>query len=183
MNPSTQTLYAVLNDLGDTVHSVDYTLEQGAHFLLTADSRSYEIRDEDGEKRLFWALSGHSRSHWSGFFGATEADIFQQIVDLDAEWGGYVAVPQHRPSGWWKIGPVGGEAVFGYGSRREAEEYADLLNDLTLGERTAVYHASPLSQRQAFKLQGYLVHGDLGCNLDEEIAALRERLEERAAAA
>ncbi len=170
MTASTLTLYAIVDMNKGKVIDVDYTLDEAVNFLLTADGQTFSVRlGPDGLQHLWRAAQHGSKPELTIFVGETENEVLQKIVDFDGDWDGYEAVVQTADSGWWKIAPHGGQALYRWGSRREAEEYAELLDDV---EPTSVHHVSPISWREAFERQEYLA-GD-GYNLDDELQAIHE---------
>lgn len=170
MNAQEHLLYAIV-DTNGKIHEVDYTLAEAADFLLTADSRSYEVREEDGRLSLYWSIRANSTPRKTGFSAESDIELFGAVVDCDVDWSGYTAVPQHQPSGWWKIGSEGGTAVFGWGSEEEADAYAQHRDDSLKPPPTAVHHVLAVSWHDAYVLD-LAERGEL--NLDDALQAIRE---------
>ncbi|WP_377296116.1 hypothetical protein [Rhizobium sp. SGZ-381] len=161
------TKYA-LTRLDGRILDVGLTLAEAASALLTYDSAEFEVRsDDDGWMVIFTRAARSGGKKWTTtvFCAPTEEELFLKVVNaFDNATDALEAVDEDADSGWWKIAPAGGEAVYGYGSRAEADEYAELLD--CGSEPTAVHHVSAVSWHDAH-VKNLAEYGDL--NLDDEL--------------
>jgi hypothetical protein len=178
------TKYA-LTRLDGRIIDVGLTLAEAASALLTYDSAEFEIReDEDGWMVIFTRAARSGRQKWTStvFCAPTEEELFLKVVNaFDNATDALEAIEDDADSGWWEIAPAGETAFYGYGSRREADEYAKLLDERSehYDLHVVVYHVRPLSLREAFEMRKKLeAEGD---ELDVALQAIRDELDDRAA--
>ncbi|MGV2114275.1 hypothetical protein ACQZ46_23795 [Agrobacterium salinitolerans] len=150
------------------------TTAEAAHFLLTSDGCGYEVRTSeesvDGALQLFW---GRRKPRATRFHGATEGEIFLNVVMSELPWHGNEAIDEAKMTDWWEFSPMSSGTLYGYDERYSGDEatvYADALNEqFGTADTTRHIHARQLSELDALELDLDQRGDDSVVNINDEL--------------